>query len=138
MIQYIMNKTRRNQSKRNQSIRRSQSIRHNQKSRRNQRTRRNRQLNGGSSDFNVPIRSFYPQNTLAVDTQRMMVQAGGKSKNMSRKWLRAPIKGGSGFFGNFGTFAGSSVNTNLITGTPHSNNSMEIPTQKTTMNDFKV
>lgn len=128
-----MQKTSRNQSKRNQPIRRSQS-------RRNQRTRRNRQLNGGSSDFNVPIRSFYPQNTLAVDTQRMIVQTGGKRKHFSRKWLKRPIhlKGGSGFFGNFGTFAGSSVNANLITGTPQSNSSMEIPTQKTTMNDFKV
>lgn len=126
-----MQKTRRNQSKRNQSIRRSQ------KSRRSQ-SRRSRQLNGGSSDFNVPIHSFYPQNTLAVDTQRMIVQTGGKRKNFSRKWLRAPIKGGSGFFGNFGTFAGSSVNANLITGTPQSNSSMEIPTQKTYMNDFKV
>ena len=83
---------------------------------------------------------------MAVDTQRMMVQTGGKilsrtklsRKNLSRKWLRAPIKGGSGFFGNFGTFAGSSVNANLITGTPQSNSYMEIPTQKTYMNDFKV
>jgi len=117
-----MQKTKRSQTKRNQT-------------KRNQ-TKRNRQLNGGSSDFNVPILSFYPQNTLAVDTQRMMVQTGGK--NFSRKWLRTPLKGGSGFFGNFGTFAGSSVNTNLITGTPQSNSSMEIPTQKTYMNDFKV
>jgi hypothetical protein len=130
MIQYIMQKTKRSQSKRNQ-LKRNQS-------KRNQRTRRNRQLNGGSSDFNVPIRSFYPQNTLAVDTQRMMVQTGGKRKNMSRKWLRTQFKGGSGFFGNFGTFAGSSVNANLITGTPHSNNSMEIPTQQTNINEFKV
>ena len=121
-----MQKTSRSQSKRNQ------------KTKRNQRTKRNRQLNGGSSDFNVPIRSFYPHNTLAVDTQRMIVQTGGKRKNMSRKWLRTPIKGGSGFFGNFGTLTGSSVNANLITGTPHSNNSMEIPTQKTSMNEFKV
>ena len=75
---------------------------------------------------------------MAVDTQRKMVQTGGKRKYFSRKWLRTPLKGGSGFFGNFGTFAGSSVNTNLITGTPHSNNSMEIPTQKTSMNEFKV
>lgn len=125
-----MQKTSRSQSKRNQSKR--------NQSKRNQKTRRNRQLNGGSSDFNVPIRSFYPQNTLAVDTQRMIVQTGGKRKNMSRKWLRTPIKGGSGFFGNFGTLTGSSVNANLITGTPHSNNSMEIPTQKTSMNEFKV
>ena len=126
-----MQKTKRNQSKRNQSKR--------NQSRRNQ-SRRNRQLNGGSSDFNVPIRSFYPQNTLAVDTQRMMVQTGGKQKNLSRKWLKRPIhlKGGSGFFGNFGTLTGSSVNANLITGTPYTNSSMEIPTQKTTMNDFKV
>ena len=122
-----MQKTSRSQSKRNQS-------------KRNQKTRRNRQLNGGSSDFNVPIRSFYPQNTLAVDTQRMMVQTGGKQKNLSRKWLKRPIhlKGGSGFFGNFGTLTGSSVNANLITGTPYTNSSMEIPTQKTNMNDFKV
>ena len=105
----------------------------NQKSRRNQ-SRRNRQLNGGSSDFNVPIRSFYPQNTLAVDTQRMMVQTGGKNKNKSRKWLK-PTRGGSGFFSNFGTFAGSSVNANLITGTPI-NSSMQIPTQN--VNNFKV
>lgn len=120
-----MQKTSRSQSKRNQS-------------KRNQKTRRNRQLNGGSSDFNVPIRSFYPQNTLAVDTQRMIVQTGGKRKNMSRKWLKRPIKGGSGFFSNFGTFAGSSVNANLITGTQQSNSSMEIPIQKTYMNEFKV
>ena len=118
-------RTKRNQTRRNQS-------------KRNQKSRRSRQLNGGSSDFNVPIHSFYPQNTLAVDTQRMMVQTGGKQKNLSRKWLRAPIKGGAGFFGNFGTLAGSSVNANLITGTPQSNSSMEIPTQKTNMNDFKV
>jgi hypothetical protein len=131
-----MQKTKRNQSKRNQS-KHNQSKRN--QSKRNQ-SRRNRQLNGGSSDFNVPIRSFYPQNTLAVDTQRMIVQTGGKHKNFSRKWLKRPIhlKGGSGFFGNFGTFAGSSVNANLITGTPHSNNSMEIPTQQRNINEFKV
>ena len=128
-----MQKTKRNQSKRNQSKR-------NQKTRSNRQSKRNRQLNGGSSDFNVPIRSFYPQNTLAVDTQRMIVQTGGKRKNLSRKWLKRPIhlKGGSGFFGNFGTLTGSSVNANLITGTPYTNSSMEIPTQKTNMNDFKV
>ena len=110
------------------------------RSRRNQKTKRNRKLNGGSSDFNVPIRSFYPQNTLAVDTQRMvvdtqrmMVQSGGKNK--SRKWLK-PTRGGSGFFSNFGTFAGSSVNANLITGSPSTNSSMQIPTQN--VNNFKV
>ena len=47
-----MHKTKRNQSKRSQSKR--------NQSKRNQ-SRRSRQLNGGSSDFNVPIRSFYPQ-----------------------------------------------------------------------------
>ena len=79
-----------------------------QKTKRNNRkqnTRRKR-MNGGNSSFIVPIRSFYPQNTLEVDPQRSMIQTGGTRKKYSRKYLKPVIKGGSGFFSNFGTFRG--------------------------------
>jgi len=69
------------------------------------RTHRRRTMRGGT--FNVPIRSFYPQNTFEHDPSR---QNGG---NHSRKYLK---KGGSGFFSNFGTLTGQQNMANQMTG----------------------
>ena len=75
-------------------------------------TYRRRTMRGGT--FNVPIRSFYPQNTFEHDPSR---QTGG---NHSRKYLK---KGGSGFFSNFGTLTGQQNMANQITGShPSSQN----------------
>jgi len=91
------------------------------KTKRQRRTHKRRQRKsqrGGGSDFNVPIRSFYPQNQYLVDPLRMAVVGGGgdkKRKNHSRKYLR---KGGSswGFLGNFGTTSGALSNATTLTG----------------------
>lgn len=86
-----------------------------QKSRKNrtQKRKRRRQQRGGASDFNVPIRSFYPQNQYLVDPQRMAVVGGGRK--YSRKYLR---KGGAGwgFLGDFGTTSGSLNGATAVTG----------------------
>ena len=68
-------------------------------------TNQRKTMRGGT--FNVPIRSFYPQNTFEHDPSR---QNGG---NHSRKYLK---KGGSGFFSNFGTLTGQQNMANQITG----------------------
>ena len=78
------------------------------------RTYRRKTMRGGT--FNVPIRSFYPQNTFEHDPSR---QNGG-GKNHSRKYLK---RGGSGFFSNFGTLTGQQNMANQITGSyPSSQN----------------
>jgi hypothetical protein len=72
----------------------------------------------GGSDFNVPIHSFYPQNTFQNDMSRQMttsVLKGGFRRNHSRKYLK-PVSGGSGFFLNYGTSAGASSASNQIMG----------------------
>ena len=90
-----------------------------QKTKRQRRThkRKQRKSQRGGSDFNVPLRSFYPQNQYLVDPQRMAVVGGGdkKRRNHSRKYLR---KGGSswGFLGNFGTTSGALSNATAVTG----------------------
>jgi len=78
-----------------------------QKSRKNrtQKRKKRRQQRGGASDFNVPIRSFYPQNQYLSDPQRMAVVGGGRK--YSRKYLRKGGGLGWGFFGNFGTSGGA-------------------------------
>jgi len=86
--------------------------------------KRQRKSQKGGSDFNVPIRSFYPQNQYLVDPQRMAVVGGGggeKRRNHSRKYLR---KGGGswGFFGDFGTTSGAFNNAASVTGVPHGPN----------------
>ena len=90
------------------------------KRQRRQRTQKKRQRKShkGGSDFNVPIRSFYPQNQYLVDPQRMSVVGGGirkKGRNHSRKYLK---KGGGswGFFGDFGTTSGAFSNASAVTG----------------------
>ena len=106
----------------------------NQSRRRKNQSQKNRMR--GGSDFNVPIRAFYPQNTFAQDPSRQMsnsVMKGGK-KNHSRKYLyrrrfnTAPfngvkkrIAGGSGFLHNFGSLSGSHIAANQITGIQQSN-----------------
>jgi hypothetical protein len=72
----------------------------------------------GGSDFQLPIRAFYPQNTFAYDPSREMttsVLKGGSRKNHSRRYLK-PISGGNGFFMNYGTTAGSPSASNQIMG----------------------
>ena len=85
--------------------------------RRSQRKTSRRTLRGGS-DFNVPIHSFYPQNTFENDASRQMttsVLKGGSRRNHSRRYLK-PVSGGSGFFNNFGTYGGATSATNQIMG----------------------
>ena len=75
----------------------------------------------------VSARYYYPQNMLAQDPQRDMTTSvikggcgcgmkggmkGGSRKNHSRKYLR----GGAGFFNNFGTTTGASMAANDMTG----------------------
>ncbi len=92
-------------------------------SRKNQSRRMRGGMRGGGSDFNVPIRAFYPQNTFAQDPSREMTTSlmkggsGIKRKNHSRKYLKKRIAGGSGFFNNFGSLTGSQTAANQITGT---------------------
>jgi len=72
----------------------------------------------GGSNFNVPIRAFYPQNTFEHDLSRQMttsVLKGGSRRNHSRRYLK-PVSGGSGFFNNFGTYGGATSATNQIMG----------------------
>ena len=88
----------------------------NQSRRRKNQSQKNRMR--GGSDFNVPIRAFYPQNTFAQDPSRQMsnsVMKGGskKRKNHSRKYL----KGGDGFFSNIGSLGIASRMVNQIAGT---------------------
>ena len=64
-------------------------------------TQRRRRQRGGNSTFQVPLHSFYPQNRMDVDPQRM----GGSRKHHSRKYLKRG--GGWGFFGDFGTLSGA-------------------------------
>ncbi len=81
--------------------------------------RRTKRMRGGS-DFNVPIRAFYPQNSFEHDPSRQMttsVLKGGSRKNHSRRYL----KGGSGFFPDFGTPGGAGSVSNQITGSYSSN-----------------
>ena len=89
-----------------------------QKTKRQRRThkRKQRKSQRGGSDFNVPIRSFYPQNQYLVDPQRMAVVGGDKKRrNHSRKYLRRG--GGSwGFLGDFGTTSGALNNASAVTG----------------------
>ncbi len=67
-------------------------------------TQRRRRQKGGTSTFQVPLRSFYPQNRMEVDPQRMGI-VGGSRKHHSRKYLKRG--GGWGFFGDFGTLTGA-------------------------------
>jgi len=84
----------------------------------------------GGSDFNVPIRVFYPQNNFEHDPSRQMstsvmkggLTKGGRKKNHSRKYL----KGGS-FLNNFGSINGASSSANQITGTQISNPTAPTP-----------
>ena len=80
---------------------------------------RKKTLRGGNSDFNVPIRSFYPQNTFEHDPSRMT--GGAKRKNHSRKYLKR-TRGGDGFFSNFGTFTGQTNISQHVTGSFPQNN----------------
>ena len=101
-----------NQSRRNQSNRKQ--TRRKQSNRKQSNRKQSNRMKGGNSDFNVPIHVFYPQNTFENDMSRQMttsVMKGG-SKNHSRKYL----KGGNGFFGNFGSLSGSSSAANQIAG----------------------
>ena len=85
-----------------------------QKTRRQRSKRKQRKSQRGGSDFNVPIRSFYPQNQYLVDPQRMAI-VGGRKINHLRKYLR---KGGGswGFLGDFGTTSGALNNATAVTG----------------------
>lgn len=86
--------------------------------RKQRKTRNQRKIKGGNSDFNVPIHSFYPQNMLQNDTQRMTPPIrGGSRKKHSRKYLR----GGASFFDSFGTTNGAQQVSQQITGAPLSN-----------------
>ena len=87
------------------------------KRRSHRKTDKRRTLRGGS-DFNVPIRAFYPQNTFEHDPSRQMATSilkGGSRRNHSRRYLK-PVSGGSGFFNNFGTYSGATSATNQIMG----------------------
>jgi hypothetical protein len=74
----------------------------------------------GGSDFNVPIRAFYPQNTFVQDPSRemttSMMKGGFSKKNHSRKYLKKRITGGDSFLNNFGSLSGSQGAGNQITG----------------------
>jgi hypothetical protein len=84
------------------------------KTRRQKRRRQQqRKTQRGGSYFDVPIRSFYPQNQYTVDPQRMAIVGGKRRKNHSRKYLR---KSGGGFFSNFGTTSGALSNATAVTG----------------------
>ena len=95
--------------------------------RKQRKTRNQRKIKGGNSDFNVPIHSFYPQNMLQNDTQRMTQIdtpiRGGSRKKHSRKYLR----GGASFFDSFGTTNGAQQVSQQITGSPLSNITMTNP-----------
>jgi len=91
------------------------------------RAQKRRTLRGGS-DFQVPIRAFYPQNTFAYDPSREMttsVLKGGSRKNHSRRYLK-PISGGNGFFINYGTTAGSPSASNQIMGVNNGSSSTSL------------
>jgi hypothetical protein len=97
----------------------------NRKSKRNQKRRTQKKRNRktkmrGGSDFSVPIRVFYPQNSFEHDPSRQMttsVLKGGSKRNHSRRYL----KGGSGFFPDFGVTTGAQSVSNQITGSYPSN-----------------
>ena len=76
----------------------------NQRKTNRKKTQRRRRQRGGNSTFQVPLRSFYPQNRMEVDPQRMGI-VGGSRKHHSRKYLKRG--GGWGFFGDFGTLSGA-------------------------------
>jgi hypothetical protein len=66
--------------------------------------RRRRQKGGFAMPLNkIPLHSFYPQNRMEVDPQRMGI-VGGSRKHHSRKYLKRG--GGWGFFGDLGTLSG--------------------------------
>ena len=91
--------------------------------RRTQRRADKRRTLRGGSDFNIPIRAFYPQNTFEHDLSRQMttsVLKGGSRRNHSRRYLK-PVSGGSGFFPDFGISAGASSVSNQIMGSYPSN-----------------
>lgn len=67
-------------------------------------TQRRRRQKGGNSSFQVPLHSFYPQNRMEIDPQRMGI-VGGSRKHHSRKYLKRG--GGWGFFGDLGTLSGA-------------------------------
>ena len=80
---------------------------------------RRSQMRGGS-DFSVPIRAFYPQNSFEHDPSRQMttsVLKGGSKRNHSRRYL----KGGNGFFSDFGVTTSAQSVSNQITGSYPSN-----------------
>lgn len=97
-------------------------------SKRNKKNKRKTMKKGGFAG--VSARYYYPQNMLAQDPQRDMTTSvikggcgcgmkaeqplvkGGSRKNHSRKYLR----GGAGFFNNFGTTTGASMVANDMTG----------------------
>ena len=103
--------------------------------RRTQRRADKRRTLRGGSDFNVPIRAFYPQNTFEHDLSRQMttsVLKGGSRRNHSRRYLK-PVSGGggTGFFPDFGISAGATSVSNQITGSYPSNSGASLgPTYK--------
>lgn len=85
------------------------------------RKQRNRKQKMRGGNFNVPISKFYPQNTFENDPSRQMTTSeikGGskKRKNHSRKYL----KGGNGFFSNFGMVNTATSVSNQIIGANNS------------------
>lgn len=110
-------------------------------SKRNKQNNRKTMKKGGFPG--VSARYYYPQNMLAQDPQRDMTTSqikGGKKKggcgcgmktggggaygktgrkNHSRKYLkknRLNVKGGAGFFNNFGSITGASATAGQVTG----------------------
>lgn len=106
-------------------------------SKRNKQNKRKTMKKGGFPG--VSARYYYPQNMLAQDPQRdmttsqikggcgcgmkveqPMVKGGAYGrKNHSRKYLkknRLNVKGGAGFFNNFGTITGASAVAGQVTG----------------------
>jgi hypothetical protein len=102
--------------------------RNNQKTKRKNK-RSTKKMRGGS-DFNVPIRVFYPQNSFEDDPSRQMttsvLKGGSRRRNHSRRYL----KGGNGFFPDFGTTSGATSVSNQITGSYFSTGSSLGPTYK--------
>jgi hypothetical protein len=105
-------------------------------SKRNKQNKRKTMKKGGFPG--VSARYYYPQNMLAQDPQRDMttsqmkggcgcgMKTGGGGaygrtgrKNHSRKYLkknRLNVKGGAGFFNNFGTITGANTAAGQVTG----------------------
>ena len=97
--------------------------------RRTQRRADKRRTLRGGSDFNVPIRAFYPQNTFEHDLSRQMTTS--VLKGGSRYLKPVSGGGGTGFFPDFGISAGATSVSNQITGSYPSNSGASLgPTYK--------